>query len=419
MVSTLSKRGDIVRKKGFTLIELIVSMAILSIMLLTVSSLMLSTTKVYSNTSANAFLQQNTLVLQTGITNSLKFGTNVNVLEEKPTTFDETLNYIYVENNEIVLKAPSVAPKRFFTTTNVEQAIEFENIDGYNISVKLTLTNKNLSYENKFNVALTNVKEDALVQGTTGKCISFDTEKVLVPIVPPEITSFRFLVENNTLLSQEYSSNDAGASGINIDNTNNIIKVNTSVPIINTTQSASFVPTITYKGDGIKVKVGGVVSDYDVSSNTAIDFYNNDVYFIVNNYNGDIKEYKVDIDTDVFPMVENTKIKAVGTNGTQTSNDVLTPSKNDTLVAEFDFAFEPDGYQVRWYAVDPSTVSGLSELKSKYENGEYTPVAVTKNKNFIDITPYSSQLNNQKVFYDVVPVIEVNKNGEATSSFAN
>ncbi len=232
--------------------------------------------------------------------------------------------------------------------------------------------------------------------------------------IPPKIVSFKLLKSNNQSLNHDYSSKVEGTFGIVIDDDNNIIKVNMEIPLESDTKSAELVPTIAFNGDSLKVKVGDSgFREYDVRSNESIDFYNNDVFLETSNYAGEVKTYKVEIDTNVFPSITNLGVLSRNENST---TSFIIPNKKDVLTAKFDFGFEPEGYKVRWYAENKNLVSNPEELLSNYTQGKYIPDLVIDNSNILDLSEYSMLIDEYIVFFDVVSVIENGKIGEAHCS---
>ncbi len=404
------------KRKGVTLIELIIVMAIMAILLTITTQALLSTGVVFNRTNDSANIQNQSLVLSRIVTDDLKYSTNVTIMNNAPTTFDESLNYIYEKDEVIYLKVPGLGPKVINNTPGVEQKLTLTKVNDKSIDVAVELSKGIATYENKSTVTLLNLTKDEVVNGVAGSCVSFETGKKLLEEISPEIISFKFLVEENSALDKDYKSENLGDDGIVIDNVNNTITVNSTLILTSETKSAELAPKIIFKGDKLKVKVGDTTRDYDVNSGEKINFLNNDVSFIIENYSGVVKEYKVNVTTQVFPIISNLEI--VSQNSSSQGGAII-PSDNDILNAEFDMTFPPERYKVSWYAVEVNEGASISDIYTNYLNKNYIPFTVTENSNVLNVAGYSYLAGEYVLFFDVVPIIEGELQGEGVCSLSN
>ncbi len=398
------------KRKGVTLIELIIVMAIMAILITITTQVLFSTGVVFKRTNDSANIQNQSLVLSRIVTDDLKYGTEVAILSSTPTTFDESINYIYEKDGEILLKAPHLGPKVLSNTQGIAQKVTFTKLRDNSISVGIELLKGSTAYENQSVVTFLNLDKDKVVNGTTGNCISFKTEKKLLEEIQPEIISFDLLATENSVLEKDYKSENIGETGIIINNVSNVITVNSELILITNTKNAFLVPKIVYKGDNLKVKIGSTIKDFDVTIGESIDFYNNDVSLIVENYTGLSKEYKVDIKTKVYPIINNLQILS---QNTSSQNGAIIPAVNDVLNAKFDVTFVPDKYLVRWYAVNVKDASSVNEIYTNYQNGAYLPYKVIENSTVLDVKDFGAEASKYVMFYDVVPVIIDGTQGDA------
>ncbi len=402
------------KKRGVTLIELIIVMAIFSIILVVVASALRSTGLVFSRTNDSANIQNQTLILSRLITEDLKYSTDVTIIDtsvtNKPGTFNENFNYIYVENGKIYLKVPNQGPRLLSDTGSVSQSVVFTNNNNRSIKMELTLTKGNTTYTTETVIALLNLESTDEITGTSGSCIEFKTGKLLAQEVLPDLVAFDLLSSENPSLTQDYTSEDIGVNGIKIDSENSIITLNTPITIVNDTKNAYLTPKIIFKGDKFEVALDESKVEYDVNNAYPIDFYNKQVKLIASNYSGKLREYTVDLDIHLFPTINNLTLEG-NTSGVSKVTD-------GQLEADFDFGFEPDSYQVRWYVADESEGADLEKLYDDYTNGKFVPVAIVDNTKTIEVSSYLNMLENKIVFYDVVPMVD-GQTGNISASINN
>ncbi len=412
------------KKRGVTLIEMILVMAILSIILASFYSVLISSTKTYNKASSFAKIQSQSVVIARLIENQLKTSDKVTIYEKVPSTFDKNLNYIYYNESEqkIYIKRMNENPKILFETKNVNQKVMFTGVDNKNISISVIIDAGTVDYENVFGVHFMNIPTADKINFipttvTSGICIEYKLEDAveIIDVEPPMITSFEIKVDNNKDY-EEFLITDSVAT---IDQENKVINV-PPLTVVGDYKDVKLTPTIEYvdpyRGDKLKSKVNGNNSLFDTGSPSSIKFYengkNNEVQFTVTtDANGvsDVTytvnfEIKVEEKPVVFPTVDSLNIVATET-GKPTK--IVMPNTSDVLNADFKYTVKtdevtPTGYKVRWYAVDPSEISSYSDFKTKYDDGKFNSFDVIENNSTLNASSYASQIAGKYVFYDVI-----------------
>lgn len=90
--------------KGITLIELIVVMAIMSLIFGAVFSVYLAGQRTFTKTRNQVDVQQNLRRVTNEIVKELAFARDWELLENIPTSFNPSYNYIYVENQILYIR---------------------------------------------------------------------------------------------------------------------------------------------------------------------------------------------------------------------------------------------------------------------------------------------------------------------------
>lgn len=122
-------------KKGFTLIEVILAIAILSIVISAVFPAIISVNKAYTAGNERSNIQQNVRFAANFITQEIRFASSVSILSEIPSSFDYTKRYIYVKNGSIVQNV-----------NGVEKAVFPVNTGNLKCTLNFTGNNKTLEY---------------------------------------------------------------------------------------------------------------------------------------------------------------------------------------------------------------------------------------------------------------------------------
>ncbi len=407
------------KKKGVTLIELIVSMGILTIILASITTVMTSTSKTYNKATSLSGLQSQSIVFSTIISNQLKNSNDVTVYESVPSSFDEEYNYIYYNAIEksIYKKFAGETSALLYRTANINQSVEFSKIDRNNVSVNVVLDNGDLSYENKFGVFFVNIKTGETIKfdpstATKGICIKYKlSETVVANTEPCVITAFGFLASNGT--NSEFITTDIVAT---IDEANKKIVVS-PLTIVGEYRDISLVPYIEYaypdRGDTLVAKDINTYVNYQNTLNP-LGFYKNgvnkDVTITVKSGVAGVADATYDVEFEitvepspvVFPKVTSHDI--VSTDGGTTKK---MPSEASYLTANYKYTVgpgedTPTGQTIRWYAVSPSEIGSVDDFNSKYKNGDFTPFATIDNNVSLKLSDYRDMVVGKYVFYDVV-----------------
>lgn len=89
------------KNKAFTLVELLTVIAIMSIVLTMVYQTYTSNMNIVPKASTRSYLQQDVRLASEYITKDLRYARSINITEEKPSSFNSNLVYLYSENNNI------------------------------------------------------------------------------------------------------------------------------------------------------------------------------------------------------------------------------------------------------------------------------------------------------------------------------
>ncbi len=163
------------KRKGVTLIEMIIVIAILSTVLVAINSVLISSSRTFATANSLANIQNQSLVIGRMVSSELKNSSTVTILDSVPSSFNSDSNYIYLNqsDNKIYIKKAGKSAEQLFETKSVDQDIIFTYVDDYNIKVDITLKASSTDYTNTIGINFLNIPTDSKVNGTTGKCISY------------------------------------------------------------------------------------------------------------------------------------------------------------------------------------------------------------------------------------------------------
>ncbi|MFW6022192.1 MAG: PilW family protein [Halanaerobiaceae bacterium] len=123
------------KQDGFTLVELLISLAISGILMTLIGSLYISYFSTYDKIQDMSSIQQDISVIDMAINKELRNAVNIDLLSSLPESRDGT-SYIYVSKNNIFIETPDWTNS--FGTNNIE-------------SLKFNIINSNLSNpDNKY-----------------------------------------------------------------------------------------------------------------------------------------------------------------------------------------------------------------------------------------------------------------------------
>jgi len=159
-------------QKGFTLIEILISISLLSLVLLMTYNMHLFNYKVFNRGSSKADIQSNLRLNVDFISDKIRYASNLKILANKPSTFDPLKQYIYSEGG--VLKFYDVGTLKDVAGSlgGVSSTIYFEDKDAQTVTFKVYGTQKDESYEIDSSVYMLNVGTGGIAE-SNGAAIEF------------------------------------------------------------------------------------------------------------------------------------------------------------------------------------------------------------------------------------------------------
>ena len=144
-------------QKGFTLIEILISISLLSLVLLMTYNMHLFNYKVFNKGSSKADIQSNLRLNAEFISDKIRYASNLKILANKPSIFDPLKQYIYSEGG--VLKFYDVGTIKDVAGNlgDVSSTIYFEDKDSQTVTFKVNGTQTDESYEIDSSVYMLNV----------------------------------------------------------------------------------------------------------------------------------------------------------------------------------------------------------------------------------------------------------------------
>ncbi len=450
------------KRKGFTLMEMIIVVAILGVVLASITSVMISSSKAFRVSNDVAYMQNQSLIISRLITNETKGVNSVTIYEDIP-TFEANQSYIYYNDvdEKIYIKRGTDQEEELFATEGTNQQVTFKKVDNNNFKFEVYLYNDSSEFTNKDSVSLVNATASNGVFGADkGICISYSNA---AEIPEPLITRVSFTSDLNADMTTNVSETPKADKTVtfNVD----ISDVSALKPIIETNDDVN--NTLYYM-------VGNTEVPFDINNpekNDPIDF-TDPVDFVVKR--GEKQNLYTVIVIPTTPQVtfgdpydllatsekyyRDTKYNPNNASGIV--RDVVMPNEDDYICALFDDETSEDGivydyshFVVNWYAIPPSDVEAeayrlaqvanpsasqseleqiafdpetgyeYSALKSLYQNNK-NDYFVTQQKsvesararagskpdesyaNVLDVSEYYDQVMGKYVFYDFAPTDE-------------
>ena len=170
-------------KSGFTLIELIVTIAILGIVLTMTYSIGDFGRNSFNNGYAKSDIQSNIRIASNYITKELRYSSDAIVLDEFPALPDSTRNYIYVDNDGILKQYYNGDETNILgdTSNNMATKMLFKIQNSRTVEFNIQETYKKQTFQLGSSVLLLNIGENTLVN-KTGPVISYITEAIITNI---------------------------------------------------------------------------------------------------------------------------------------------------------------------------------------------------------------------------------------------
>lgn len=160
------------RKKGFTLIELIVVISLLGFVLLIAFNMQLFGNKVYNKGSSKADIQSNLRLSSNFISDKIRYASNVKILTGMPSSPDPTKEYIYSEGGVLKLYSQGNVSNISGGLPDVASTLYFEDADAQTVYFKINGDKKGENYQIDSSVYMLNVGTGGI--GTSnGSAIEF------------------------------------------------------------------------------------------------------------------------------------------------------------------------------------------------------------------------------------------------------
>lgn len=188
------------RNKGITLIELLITLAILSIVIMITFSMHTFGNNTFNTGSKQSEVQSNLRLASNYITKVLRYSSNVEILATMPVTPDTSKEYIYCDSGS--LKHYSVGNIKTITSSadSLTTNIEFQEQDPQTVYFKLDSTLKGESYSIDSTVVSLNIASKSIIGTGTGPVISFTKgEETLMNIIAKPVTGITISAPSNTV----------------------------------------------------------------------------------------------------------------------------------------------------------------------------------------------------------------------------
>lgn len=99
-------------KKGFTLMEVIITIALLGIILSVLYNILFFQIKTFSMSDKKSVAQSDVRYISDFIANEVRYATNIEILQAMPSTPDVNYKYLYVNNDEVYYKGYGTFPAK-------------------------------------------------------------------------------------------------------------------------------------------------------------------------------------------------------------------------------------------------------------------------------------------------------------------
>lgn len=392
------------KKNGYTLIELVLVCSIFAIIVASVGSIILSTTKGYNKFFDLATLENEAIFLENEMADIIKPAKSIHILENIPSIMQEDSAYIYSNGDSILYKAVGQQPFELYNPYESIQNITFNSENDDNILVSVNLEQANASFDYEFSIPILNDLLEFSNDGQGSKCLAFSLGEGEGNDENPYIVSFDLYKSDNSDLEKN-------CIGI-IDHENGTINIETSL-----TDITSLTPRIKIVGDSFKISSPNG-SIYNIDNPVPLNFENvKNVYVL----SGDIfKQYIInvtkkqenqEIDSGTLNIIPTeTKYSSVDDSYYSQPDieqkDICMPNNTNYLNARFQYDKniindENANYYVRWYAVDSEDVSSVNDISKLYNDGKLKPFETVQNKRYINLDNYVEDVSGKYVFFDV------------------
>lgn len=416
-------------KKGFTLIEMIVTLVVSMILITTVTFLVVNLLKGFSINSSVSTLQEDAMTLNEILTDRVYYAASVEILPDLPATCEDDKYYIYsdLDENTIMYKKGKQSAEILYDGISDKQTAVFSKVDDNTFETSYTIQKKDLEYDLLRKISLQNAIGGDGITGTTGKCISFSFNYKGsdggggIENPPIYLEGFMFSADNNTNSNLNITEDiigeiDEAKRSVYIDvpfkkpnlYSNNSFWLKASIDI-NVTSDFVTIDKQATNTKYIRMGTGTRVASIPKLSYITprkIFVQRNDgrykVYTVYVNYKKDV-ETATASDLDIVP----TKVGVSPTNryGRIIRENVYMPADENSLNAIFKLekngeeVFE--GFYIEWYAVTEEELLQFKDgTKSNYS--DYVVHSSTEDRTLNITEKNRDKIVGKYVFYRVV-----------------
>lgn len=380
-------------KKGFTLIEIVVSLAIIVLILTAISLVLVGSNRGFAGAKALAKVQSETVAINQIYQNEARHASSVRILPGVPedSLINPNFEYIYsgvVEGQpRIMYRRPGRDPVVLYEPIGGEQSVYFTKADDKTVKAKFQNTYPDAKYHMESSTVFENMANNVDIDGLEGTCLEFN------------------YASNSAFLTQFNFMSDDNAFEVigTVDEVNK-----TATAVVPTSDLTKLIPQFSIIGEHMTLydKNG---HKYDLDSRPQIDF-TNEIYLYVFAKDGSYKQYTlivtgVDGEDDTLPHVDADGMDLIPT---YKGGDPLEkkhrsmPTDGDELNAVFSFkenesnpSIDPNtvDYVVTWYAVD--------YVDDIHYMDRWQKVAEIENNKKIDVSNllYRDKMIGKYVFY--------------------
>ena len=177
----INKRKAMI-KSGVTLIELIATLAILSIVLVAAYSISFFGSKSFNDDGIKSDIQTNLRDASQYITKEMRYCSNVTILDSVPSTFDTGKEYIYVNSDGVLMHCKGGVPTRLpaSISSKVKAKLQFEKRDYETLYFKIPGEQGNQKYTLDSVVKLLNICDKVIYGPLNGVAVCYTPGKDLI-----------------------------------------------------------------------------------------------------------------------------------------------------------------------------------------------------------------------------------------------
>lgn len=439
-------------RKAFTMLEIIVTIAITTIVIGIVSLAIFNVFEGFSVVSKTANLQNNAILINAQYQELLKTATTATILPNAPNNFTDGNLYIYSTADNIYFREGASDEEELFVTPNSSETARFSRINDQTISVDFTLSESDNRYVLSTSTFMSN--STSVNGNTAGRCIVYSTTPETIPDEEEEFYLKEFYFEKsrnsraNMMGYPGYWTNGwTGLSNTPDDVYKGIINhetmtVDVYLPILRPSQQeyqANFLlPTVIIGGDKARYytfnNTNSAAKKYDNNDATLPNTQANYVRFkeskspfvgirqiFVHSVSGEVKMYSIFVhykdpsyisptftNLTIIPTEKGVKPTKFNTDFSDTSNyeldstKIMMPTEGHLLNAMFKDATKSD-YIIKWYTVDNKEDLGRFLNMSPSEKLTHQ-IASISNSRSLDLSslPASKNPIGKYVFFGVM-----------------